>query len=330
VIEALVVESNQTTIDDTTNQRALFVKGCPCFRQFGDERVCLNNDDVLPVNSISVDTTFFDDITSHRELDDMKSDNESMCYLLIFLDRETGDCFCVSQNRRIRIDKKDVSVSDIDCALQFVTNTEKSEDGLLCSECLYKYLRTLGEASEGYFTNSEREEVVSQYIREIGYKMASELSGVGIPDPSDVRDEHRESVSKYVKRISRSKSKWSSVILGLKRGGASKALLDLIESYRSMHRLEAVFLHQVLGLDEPSEYDDVSTRIKVMLGISDRVSSLFEHIIHETARLESSGVVNGELSKILLQSSEKRKVTERKFRELASVLREIGAHTTSQ
>lgn len=324
------MERNQTTVKDTTREEATFVKGCPCFRQFGDEQVCLNNDDVLPVNSISLDTTFFEHINSHRELGEMKSDNESLCYLLIFLDREIGHCYCVSQNRRIRIDNKDVSVSDIDSALQFVTNAQKSSEGLLCSECLYKYLVTLGEASQDYFTSSEREKVVVQYILEIGFKMASELSGVGIPDPSDVTREHREQISEYIRRISKSRSKWSSVILRLRRIGADRALLDLIESYRSLHRLEVVFLHQVLGLEEPSECDDAETIIRVMLGISDRVASLFEHIISETGRLESKGIVNGELSSILMQSSTKHAAIDAKFRELASLLREIGSHTTSQ
>ena len=324
------MKADQTAVNGDSQEEVRFVKGCPCFREFGGERVCLNNDDVLPVNAISVDTTFFDDVTSHRQLDEMKSENESMCYLLIFLDRDHGDCYCVSQNRTIRIDGKDIKVSDIDSALQFVTNTEKSSDGLMCSECLYKYLRTLGEVSEGYLTDAERERIVGQYIREIGYKMASELSGVRIPDPSDVAESQQESIAEYITRIGKSRSKWASVILRLRRSGADRALLDLIESYRSLHRLEAVFLFQVVGLDEPSEYDDAWTMLKVMLAISDRVRALSSHIIRETARLESKGIVDGELSKILLQSSEKRARTEAKFSELASVLEEIRAHNTSQ
>jgi hypothetical protein len=324
------VKSDQTIVNGDSQEKVRFVRGCPCFREFGDERVCLNNDDVLPVNAISVDTSFFDDVASHRQLEEMKSENESMCYLLIFLDRNQGGCYCVSQNRRIRIDGMDIKVTDIDSALQFVTNTEKSSDGLMCSECLYRYLRTLGEASKGYLTDSERENIVRQYILEVGYKMASELSGVRIPDPSNVTEDQQADISEYITRISKSGSKWASVILSLRRSGADRALLDLIESYRSLHRLEAVFLFQVLGLSEPSEYDDAWTMLRVMLAISDRVHSLSSHIIEETARLESKGTVNGQLSKILLQSSEKRGRTEAKFGEIASVLKEIRAHITSQ
>ncbi len=317
------MEFDQAVLKGNQDEPVTLVKGCPCFRQFGDEKVCLNNDDVLPVNAISVDAAFFESVTSSEELEETKSENESMCYLLIFLDREKNHCYCVSQYQKIRIDSKDITVSDIDSALSFVTNTEKMSDGLMCSECLYKYLRTLGDASQGYFTSSEREEVVSQYIREIGYKMSSELSGVRIPDPSSVDDSQRHALSKYIQRVGKSRSKWASVILRLRRSGADRALLDLIEAYRSLHRLEAVFLYQVLGLENPSEYDDAETMIRVMIGIADRMISLSEHIVEETNRLMAKGVVNGSLSEILLESSERRKKTEERFRELASVLKEI-------
>lgn len=321
------MESDQTALKGNGQLSVTFVKGCPCFRQFGDEKVCLNNDEVLPVNAISVDTAFFEEVSSHIDLEETKSDNESMCYLLILLDRETGHCYCVSQNQRIRIDDEDVSVSDIDSALSFVMNTEKMSDGLLCSECLYKYLRTLGAPSEGYFTTAEREAVVSQYIREIGYQMSSELSGVRIPDPSSVEASKRKALSRYIERVGKSRGKWASVILRLKKSGADKALLDLIENYRSLHRLEAVFLHQVLGLDNPSEYDDAETMIRVMIGIAEKVISLSEHIVVETGRLMAKGIVGGSLSTILQESSEKRKRTEERFRDLSSVLKEITSRS---
>ena len=88
------------------------VKGCPCYRQFGDEKVCLNNDDVFPINAISVDPSFFEQISCIDDLAEYKSDRESMCYLLIYLDRQGGFCYCVSQGQRISINQKDVKTTD--------------------------------------------------------------------------------------------------------------------------------------------------------------------------------------------------------------------------
>ncbi|MFW9982234.1 MAG: hypothetical protein ACFFE3_10020, partial [Candidatus Thorarchaeota archaeon] len=136
--------------DDSTR----IAKGCPCYKEFGSsEKVCLNNDDVQPIQAISVDPSFFNSLNSKSNLKEFRSDNESMCYLVIFLDREEGLCYCVSQNQRIHINDQDVKVSEIDSALQFVTSTEKSRDGVLCSDCLYRYLRTLGESSGGFLSD---------------------------------------------------------------------------------------------------------------------------------------------------------------------------------
>ncbi|MFX1485171.1 MAG: hypothetical protein ACFFCP_18480, partial [Promethearchaeota archaeon] len=107
--------------DDATN----IIRGCPCYREFGEEKVCLNNDSVYPIRAISVDPSFFNALRSRADMDEFASDNDAMCYLVTFLDRVEGHCYCVSQNKRIRINNKDVKASEIDRALQFVTSSEK-------------------------------------------------------------------------------------------------------------------------------------------------------------------------------------------------------------
>ncbi|MGQ4912028.1 MAG: hypothetical protein ACP6KW_07640 [Candidatus Thorarchaeota archaeon] len=314
-------------LNSQTQER--LVRGCPCYREFG-EPVCLNDDDVMPVSAISVDTSFFDHVRSHLDLEETKSDSEGMCYLLIFLDRTDGYCYCVSQNRPLMIDGKHVTASDIDGALQFVTNTEKSSDGLLCSECLYKYLRTLGEASEGYLTNSEREAIIGQYIKEVGYRMASELSGTTVEDPLNVTESQKNPIRKRIQEVSKSRSRWASVLLRLKRGGTNGEVIDLIDNYRSLHRLEAVFLHQVLQLDEDTEHNNPSTNLRFMQGTSRKLLSLTQAIRRQTETLVNEHKVDGELKTLLLRSAEKRREMEPRFNNLASVLSEIGARTTSQ
>jgi len=303
------------------------VKGCPCYRQFGNEKVCLNNDDVFPINAISVDPSFFEQISRKEDLEEYKSDKESMCYLLTYLDRESGYCYCVSQGKKIIINKKDVKVSEIDSALQFVTTTEKNRDGVICSDCMYKYLRTLGEASEGFLTDSEREEIVALYVKDISTRMAAELSGYSEDSFSD--ENYEQHVRLYIKRLKKTRSQWASLTMKLKEKNGDKTLTELVDHYRSLYRLEAVFLFQVLSLDDNKEESDPLETLRFMIGVSEKVIMLSDLIREKTHDLLERKIMSKELQDSFQKHSEKRKETEYKFSNLVKVLSEIGAHSPS-
>jgi hypothetical protein len=307
--------------EGTTN----LVRGCPCYREFGEEKVCLNNDSVCPINAISVDPSFFIQLNSRVLLENFRSDNITLCYLLMFLDRNDGFCYCVSQNQRIRINDKDLKVSEVDNALQFVTSSEKSRDGVLCSDCLYRYLRTLGESSEGYLTNEERQEIIATYVRELAMKMAIQLSGY---EGSRESSEFNEHLWNYLREINRSRSHWASIVLNLKKAGAEQELIDLIDSYRTLARLESVFLFQVLSLDDPSDEEDPLNVLKFMVGVSEKVIAVNNLIRERTNNLIERDAFPPNIREMLSQHSETRKKTEYKFSNLATALLEIETHTT--
>jgi hypothetical protein len=303
------------------------VKGCPCYRQFGNEKVCLNNDDVFPINAISVDPSFFEQISCIDDLAEYKSDKESMCYLLTYLDREGGYSYCVSQGQRININKKDVKVSEIDSALQFVTATDKNRNGVLCSDCLYKYLRTLGEASEGFLTDTEREEIVASYVKDVSTRMAAELSGYSATSLSD--ENYEQHVRLYIERLNQTRSQWASLTLKLKRNNGDKILTELVDHYRTLHRLEVVFLFQVLSLDENIEESDPLETLRFMVGVSEKVITLSDLIREKTHDLLERKAMSKDLQDSFRKHAEKRKETEYKFSNLVKVLSEIGAHSPS-
>jgi hypothetical protein len=303
------------------------VKGCPCYRQFGDEKVCLNNDDVIPINAISVDPSFFEQISSIEELADYKSDKQSMCYLLMFLDRKGGYCYCISQGQKIVINKKDVKTAEIDSALQFVTTTDRKSDGIVCSDCLYRYLRTLGEASEGFLTDSEREELISSYVRDVSTRMAAELSGYSANGVSD--EQYEQHVRLYIKKLNQTRAQWATLTLKLKEGNGDKVLKELVDHYRALYRLEAIFLFQVLSLDDTSEEEDSLGTLRFMVGVSEKVIQLSDMIREKTHDLLERKAMSEEIQKSLRKHAEKRKETEYKFSNLVKVLSEISAHSGS-
>ncbi|MGY5880003.1 MAG: hypothetical protein RTV31_07115 [Candidatus Thorarchaeota archaeon] len=303
------------------------IKGCPCYRQFGDEKVCLNNDDVVPINAISVDPSFFEQISAIEELAEYKSDKDSMCYLLMFLDRKGGFCHCVSQGQKIVINKKDVKTTEIDSALQFVTTTDRNNDGVVCSDCLYRYLRTLGEASEGFLTDSEREELVASYVRDVSTKMAAELSGYSVNSYSD--EKYEQHVRLYIKKLNQTRNQWASLTLKLKEKSGDKVLTELVDHYRALYRLEAIFLFQVLSLDESLEESNSLGTLRFMVGVSEKVIQLSDMIREKTYDLLERKAMSEDVQKSLRKHAEKRKETEYKFSNLAKVLGEISAHTGS-
>ena len=304
------------------------VRGCPCYKEFGStERVCLNYDDVLPIRAISVDPSFFNTLNSKSNLKEFASNNESMCYLVIFLDRAEGFCYCVSQNQRIRINNQDVKVSEIDSALQFVTSTEKDRDGVLCSECLYRYLRTLGESSEGFLSDEERNDIIVSYVRDIADKIARQLCGYEEKGKNNVL-EFREHLKEYIRELNRNRSHWTSMIRGLKKDNANDKLIQLIELYRTLSRLESIFLFQVQALQEESEESDPLSVLQFMVSISEKVMRINDEIRELTNNLVETKSLPENIQEMLVQHSEKRMKTEYRFSNLVSVLQEIDSHTS--
>ncbi|MGY5873249.1 MAG: hypothetical protein RTV72_13445 [Candidatus Thorarchaeota archaeon] len=287
----------------------------------------MNNDDVFPINAISVDPSFFEQISCIDDLAEYKSDRESMCYLLIYLDRQGGFCYCVSQGQRISINQKDVKTTEIDSALQFVTTTDRNKDGIVCSDCLYKYLRTLGEASEGFLTDSEREEMVASYVKDVSTRMAAELSGYSANSHS--HENYEQHVRHYIKRLNQTRSQWVSLTMKLKEKNGDKVLTELVDHYRALYRLEAIFLFQVLSLDDEFDESDPLESLRFMVGVSEKVISLSDSIREKTQDLLERKAMNAELQESLRKHAEKRKETEYKFSNLVKVLSEISAHTDS-
>ena len=145
----------------TSDDCIRLVQGCPCYREFGDESVCLNNDDILPISSISVDPRFFVSLSSHADLAEFKSDKEDMCYLLINLNKDDGHAYCVSRSKILTINNQPIHASDIENALQFVPISGVGDNHVICSSCLYKYLVTLSDVFGEIVSEEERNQIIS-------------------------------------------------------------------------------------------------------------------------------------------------------------------------
>jgi hypothetical protein len=299
------------------------VKGCPCYKEFGsgEETICLNNDDVLPINPISVDPTFFTQMGSIEELKAFKSDKEEMCYLLIYLDKENGRAFCVSQGQKLRINDQDVRDTDIEEALQFVTYTELSSNGALCSECLYKYLVSCTDV--GIIPEEERNAILASYVKRIAIQMAMRLSDVKPSTSIDKFEVHEEIVHNRIKELIEDRTYWISHISELKEKGEDTKLVELYEYYKQLTRLESVFLYQVLTIAESSDVSVSLGIIKFMVEVAERFINTSDNIRETTYELEDNGKLMSKHIMVILPYSERRKRTERRFHNLIRVLSQV-------
>ncbi|RDE12055.1 MAG: hypothetical protein C4K49_10905 [Candidatus Thorarchaeota archaeon] len=299
------------------------VKGCPCYKEFGDEKVCLNNDDVRPINCISLDPSFFTQMDSRDRLSELKSNNESMCYLLIGLDDEDGRVYCVSQNERLMINNRDVRASDIDDALQFVSTKEMSTDGAVCSSCLYKYLITLSNVFSDMLTDSERSDVIRAYVRQSALKIAMGLESA--PEEEELKDEQtfRNHIKKRIDELMKQRAELASLIDGLKQSGENEEVVKLCEYYRALTRLQAVFLYQVLTLGEANEEHIALGLLKFMVEVADRVVETSNMVRQKSHELREAGAVPESVQLILQKHDIARKRIEQRFLNLARVLSQV-------
>ena len=302
---------------------ARLIKGCPCYREFGDEKVCLNNDDVLPIISISVDPSFFSESQSPEDLLKFKSSRKNMCYLLVFLDETNDKVYCVSQGQRIRINKCDVKSSDVLDALQFVTSTEQSSDGVVCSDCLYKYLIMNTEVFADRLSETERREIISAYVKNLAVKMATDLEEVGEETVLDEGVDPLEHVENSIKDLMKQRSEWASRIDDLKKEEASEDLIELMEHYKLLARLETVFLFQVITLSQAPDQVVSLGILKFMVEVAGRVVSLNNEIREKSHKVMETGGIPNQVQQLLEIHSDKRRRTEHRFSNLLRALSQI-------
>jgi hypothetical protein len=131
----------------------------------------------------------------------------------------------------------------------------------------------------------------------------------------------------YLREINRSRSHWASMILNLKKTNTDEDLIDLVDSYRTLARLESVFLFQVLSLDDPSDETDPLSILRFMVGVSEKVITVNNAIREKTNSLVERDALPDNIREMLAQHSEARKTTEYKFSNLVSALHNIDTQT---
>ncbi|MHA1933802.1 MAG: hypothetical protein ACW97A_00850 [Candidatus Thorarchaeota archaeon] len=306
-----------------TSERSLrVVRGCPCYREYGSEKVCVNNDDVRAINTILIDLSFFENMTSDEALQDFKSEKENMCYILVNLNTDDNLVYCVSQGDHLSIHSKAVKATDIDAALQFVTTTQMSQDGVICSSCLYKYLVTLGDHSEELLTQRERADVIISYVKTMAANMAINLEQ-DLEEVPTSQDAQRDLITTQISRLMDEKATWSERIMDLNTTNGNEKLEKLYEQYKLLSRLESVFLFQATMLLDATDELVALGQLRFMVEVAERILGLCKEIREASRNLIGSSEIDSDIISLLGKYSLRRKQTENKIGNLSKILHQV-------
>lgn len=288
-------------------------------KQFGDERVCINYDDILPIKSITIDPHFFAQFESVDDLKEYQSDNDGLCYGLLNLDPRDGKAYCVSQGKAVMINNHYVQAGDIRDALNFVVPTEMGNDDAICSSCLYKYLVTLTDVLQGLLSDSERGKVILTYAKDLVNRIANDLSQGVISFHRNSIDSEHEEFDTIIQKLS---EKHYEIVTSL-REPKDDALRHLLDAYRKLYKLESVFLHQVVSLNQEEEEVSALTYLRLMVSTTRKILLLHDELRELNLTVLSQGEISSEQEEMLTRTNTTRQDAERDLRKLMPLLSEI-------
>ncbi len=321
---------DSSIVESPTGASNRIVKGCPCLKEFGREKVCLNNDDVMPITTITIDPIFFDNAKSIDDLAELRSNNESICYCLVFLDNVKEQTYCISQGQIVKIKGRQVKASEILAALQFVTASEQTGDAVICSSCLYKYLLTLGDTFEELLTDEERADLISSYLRKVTTQMAADLVGAAELSQNHESETLDSLINDRTRELLDLRNEWTGVIYDLRSSGTDGRIVALVEQIRLLTRLEGVFLFQVSTLRESDDVQVSLGLLRFMIDVAEKLVQIVGDVKEKVHDLQTTGQLPDEIMTLIGKHDAGRSKNEKWFRNLVRMLNQIETRTSQK
>lgn len=299
------------------------MNGCPCYKEFdgGKEKVCVNNDDVVEIKPISIATSFFHSIDSFEDLQDLTSDKDNVCYLLVYLDDEKNKAYCVSQGKKLVINQNDVRADDLRDALRFVNLGSDSTDGEICSSCMYKYLVTLGDVFDDVLSDDERTEIIADYIEDIAKRMAQDMTGTELEDEKAI--DHKQLIQRRIARLMEQRADWEKIIRERESEGVDREQVQLLDKYKQLNRLETTFLYQVQTMMEADSTFIALNALRMMITVAEKAIDICNRIRSLTNALNDDNKMPADLAYMLRPHAERRRKIEHRFDRVERVLSEM-------
>ncbi len=315
------MNATKSLLVQSENGLMRLVRGCPCYMEFGREKVCINSDTISPIRSIEVDPSLIINSYTLRDILDGNGEDRETCYLLIHLEDSDDTAYCVSQSRIITINKTPVKTTDIEEGLEFVARTEPTDDGVLCSTCLYKYLKTTSSNFGSIISDEEKTEALCGYVKRFATMMASGATNINsFPDNPSA-----STVEERIKELRIEKQVISARALGADNGGQVLAVLN------SIVRLESVFYYHVLDVWETRDPADMVEGLHVLNSITKSLMSTADEACRKISEsISDENLDVGDAFYLLSQKRDEAERNTRQLRGLSSMLSRAGFSDTGK
>ena len=261
------------------------VRGCPCFKVFGDENLCVNDDRVLEIDAIEVDPSMFAHRTDHEGMREEIASEGNICFASIYINYQDNKVYCISQGWILRIHGKDVPGNDLEDSLQFLSTKEASASAEICSECIYKFILTLADTFADLMTKKEKTEEIKRYVDEFSLKIAMKLSQmdslmkpIGTEEELEGGVDHFDFLRKYLVQLLEQQQHWVMLGKSYEDENSEFWIQDLIRKRERLARLEFQFYSQTLQLRDINDFILLVKMLKFILRTSDAILSLNEEI----------------------------------------------------
>lgn len=304
------------------------VRGCPCFKVFGDEKLCVNDDRVLEIQAIEIDPSMFALRTDHTGMKEEVASEGNICYASIYVNYEDNKVYCISQGWILRIHGKDVPAKDLEDSLQFLSTKEASASAEICSECIYKFILTLGDTFTDLMTGKEKTDEIKRYVDNFSLKIAMSLSQmdnlmrpIGTEEELQKGVDHFDFLRRYLVQILEQQQQWVELGKIYMEENSEFWIQDLIKKRERLARLEFQFYSQTLQLRDINDYVLLVKMLKFILRTSDAILTLNQeiHSIISSNRFSELAQKDNRLA-LLSSYTEKSRAVEHNFGNILQIL----------
>jgi hypothetical protein len=274
--EPLAENEEQKKVLEQGQSEIKIVRGCPCYKVFGDEKLCVNDDRVLEIEAIELDPSLFQFHTKKDGMETERATEGNICYASIFINYPDNRVYCISQGWVLRIHGKDVPGDDLEDALQFLSTKELTTSAEICSECLYKFILTLGDTFAELLTRKEKTDEVKRYVDQFSLKIAVKhsqmdemMTPIGTEEDIEEGVEHFAFLQKYLVQLQDQMEYWKRTEDAMDEEGKDRWLIDLAAMRERLARLEFQFYSQTLQLRYINDFNLLIKMLQYILKTAD-------------------------------------------------------------
>jgi len=307
------------------------VRGCPVYKVFGDERLCVNDDKVLEIEAIEIDPSIFSFHYDKESMEEERATEGTVCYASIYINYPNNKVYCISQGWVLRIHGKDVPGNDLEDAMQFLSTKEITSNAEICSECLYKFILTLGDTFTDLLTEKEKTEEVKRYVDKFSLMIAVKhsqtdqmMEPIGTEEDIENGVDHFQFLRSYLVQLLDQQSYWSRLGQELEGEGADTWIRNLVAMREKLARLEFQFYSQTLQLRDINQFNILIKMLQYVLKTSDEIIEL-NNTIHSEIRSNrfSQLLERDDRLEILSGYGEKSRTIEHNFGNILQILTKL-------